>query len=303
MYFLPLNISRHKSKSPKYYKNKNEKLQGKTWTLFSLFFLFVYLFFFFCYAQVCQYGKVKQGVHFCEGCRSFFNRNRNRHDLVCKSGTNNCLVELEDDRHKMGSKHKYICPACRLARCLETRRFQRQKLANIGDDELRHCEQLVGLVMKGKHEIVENMNSYKIRNNDIEWTSPIQIYNDFMDSFCHQFATLKKYGNIFPAFPKLNLQDKIAFFMATRFRIIAGENVIRDDGFSISTFSNKNHSRAFNLVRDESMRKVMDNITKQSFHSWTLLKGLQFSDVEKAFLLAFLFFDGILFIYLVNFFF
>ena len=91
---------------------------------------------------VCESGKIGRGRLFCEACLSFYKRNKNRRDLVCKAGdkefrcleklnrvakqpttTNLINFQIDNEQAKYnrttrtGLVRRFLCPACRIAKC------------------------------------------------------------------------------------------------------------------------------------------------------------------------------------------
>ena len=66
--------------------------------------------------KVCKSGEIKFGTDFCEACRSFHKRHRNRTDFQCRSGTNDCLKDLP--LHSSNNQsYRYLCQKCRIETC------------------------------------------------------------------------------------------------------------------------------------------------------------------------------------------
>ena len=256
--------------------------------------------------KVCFIGFIVQGSLFCEACRSFYRRNLRKGlaSMKCASGTFNC--RLTSHSVNKGSKritpYRIICRACRLKRCIElvTELEGNSPEREISMKDNREVENSLTLIVTAKHILMGNMRVSQLRRDDRS-LGAVEAWLNFMGDFPKLIVNLKTYGSIFPAFVQLPLKDRISFFMKTRLRILAGEGLLHADDYYLAGINHEN----FKKFRQEALNNaiigpILEQIVQQAEKSWTQIQNLKLTTSEQAFFLAFLFFDGNLFIFFLS---
>ena len=247
--------------------------------------------------KVCFNGTIYQGSLFCEACRSFYRRNQGRSfkELHCKTGSFDCKLDAEDERRKMGSQHTHICRSCRLRRCSEVIHAENQSAMAIVETknvENHHSELVLKMVVQGREGLVADMKNFHNLSSKIKMLSATDFYAKFMDSFKGLFVLMKSYGNIFPIFSELSTQDRIMFFMSTRFNLIAGEGFIYEDDCYITGCGGSNMRSLITKCQQTQSQVILVGMMQQAYNTWATLQEMKLTVAEQAFLLAFLFFNG-----------
>ena len=281
--------------------------------------------------SVCHLTNISRGRWFCEACLSFYKRNKHRQDLVCKAGDKDfrCFIvaspttttvpggcqistvndEDEDPLKKMarsGTVWRFLCPACRMAKCLEMNQSNRktkdkkQQLASAIDksidtwDNLQH-DQMLSVVVNAAQLFTNMLQSAPSLDSNLNFNNEFEAYQFYSQTIVlAQIEAMKQFASHFDFYRNLNLSDRSKVFLNTRMTMIVGENSIHptEDGLpKIAAFSNYNFQK-FRKVYPESSRIFFDHLQYQADISFQTTQRLDFNPIEKAFFLAFLFFDG-----------
>ena len=99
---------------------------------------------------------------------------------------------------------------------------------------------------------------------------------------------MKRYANCFPFHLKLDVVDRVSLVLSTRHRLIVGENLINSKDLYIGCMSSACQNAIFPHVN------LIAQLRQQGLISRDRILHLSLSPEERAFLLAFLYFDGII---------
>ena len=198
--------------------------------------------------KVCRNGVISQGILFCEACRSFFRRNRNRPKINCQNGLGKCLDKPNIHRHAFStSGHRNLCKGCRLEKCLQLEhQMERKRQSSV--------ELVQSPVVGGTETMFVNMmnalKSLKLHAGQMKWRQePLclpptargpDVLQLYLDSIKDQVLIMKQFAMCFPVYTNLTIQDRVALFLSSQFRIILGESLIHPENFFMGCFSSAN---------------------------------------------------------------
>ena len=260
------------------------------------------------FCKVCNHGIILHGIGLCEACRSFYARNRNK-VLTCNRGTYNYIC-LTDNLQRItnvnavcsrsGQVWRFLCPACRMEKCkqvkkgLDTTLIPKKTMAkdsammeiHIKDSGRASDPSGLEIFIKGLvitcEKFIESLNKMPMRKQQVEFLSAKQVWDSYCRSVGEQIKIMKNFSSCFPFYSKLNVQDRVALMLATKFRLIAGEGMIHVDHFYMAGMSSATYESAKNVMPE------LATIFEQGKRTWEFFKCHPFTKVEGAFFLAFL---------------
>ena len=217
--------------------------------------------------------------------------------MICRTGRNRCFIDIESSVAKVSIEGKIwrdLCPACRFQQCQRIKQGSKEddkktveKPGTLALTSSSTIEQDMANTVGAAIELVWRMKCMPTRTRQTcfkSTTEPLAIYlNSMKEQICH----VKAYATFFPGFRKLNVKDRTLVFMATQFRVIAGEGCIYNDDFYIASTSSSSFKRVTAIVDG------LDDVYERGYQLWKFIQSINFSQAEIGFYLAFLFFNGL----------
>ena len=215
--------------------------------------------------------------------------------MICRTGRNQCFTDegnVASKVSKAGSVWRDLCPACRLKKWQKVKEENekgpiRQKPENLTIVSKSNTDQEVANTVGAALELVSNMKHLSTRNRQTNYENSQQPLAIYLNSMKEQICHVKTYATFFPGFRKLNVKDRALVFMATQFRVIAGEGCIYNDDFYIASTSSSSFKRVTAIVDG------LDDVYERGYQLWKFIQSIDFSQAEIGFYLAFLFFNGL----------
>ena len=251
--------------------------------------------------KVCHFTKIGHGGDFCEACRSFYIRHQRRGELPCKSNDGNfkCLsIEGNESidnfciSYKNGVNRRLLCPGCRLAKCKSIKmksQMPKKQLVNYSTmvkEKPNEDEILLKLVLEASKNFSENLDKLPFRWATLQCSSAVEAWNLYVSTLQQQVVNMKRFAKRFPFYRKLSMHDRVNHLLTVKQRVICGENLTNPNGLFIGCMS---------IESQETMSRYLpefDIIRRQALITRQRIKSLNWTEVDFAFLLAFLCFDG-----------
>ena len=240
--------------------------------------------------KVCKNGEIKFGTDFCEACRSFHKRHRNRTDFLCRSGTNDCLKNcpLPSTNHQ---SYRYLCQKCRIDACRKIKMAYLNgngkgcSILQISCDAGVEMEKSIAHIQSAASILTESFA--KIETKQLtEWPydNGFQSYMALANKCGRKMVKLKEFSRQFPFFNNLDVSDRAVLFLTSRFKVFCGENLFQPDGAYVVDFKTS--------VAHDGGKFVphLAQYAEQAEKTWNFMKNLNLDLVEKSFFLAFLHF-------------
>ena len=252
------------------------------------------------FCKVCITGKITQGSLFCEACRSFYRRNQSHsfENFKCKRGDYNCDLVSKDQKTNQGYLYRFVCKACRLKKTFELVNESNQsnvvERIEIPMEKHGDLENSLNLLMKGKSNLSAIMENCPIRTLMANFPqSNEQGWKGFMNVFPNFIVNVKTYARIFPIFSEFSIQDRITMILKTRFAVLAVEGLLYPNDFYVLGISSDTmKSLVKRCLTGLPYRRILSSMNEQGEKSWIQLQNMKMTNVEQAFFLAFLFFNG-----------
>ena len=264
--------------------------------------------------KVCRHGEVSHGKDFCEACRSFFKRNRNRSNLTCKSGHFNCFDGPLDNKFgnttRTGTHWRMLCPACRMKKCRKIRGLE-------SDDEIQEnkvpktpssvalvkmsnsmnqiappeddtpLEWWVDTVVKACNELKQGFNTSHFRTFPFVFRSSEDVAYTYLDSIGQQLTIMKQFASCFPFYKKLAVGDRTSLFLSAQFKLACIEGMLYKHDFFFAGFSSFAISSAIPVSGG-----VLLDMYEQAQKTWQYFQTMNFNNIEAAFIVAIIFFGS-----------
>ena len=257
--------------------------------------------------KICNRGKIEYGKDFCEACRSFYTRNRKRSPLTCKNDQQNfkCLkldhqetLETSVSTMKNGQTRRFLCPACRLAKCIwikssneshpqrTTTKEQFQKSISPSTNSGIQNEQYLQMLIKASQDFSNNLDKLPFRSGEICFANNKEVWQQYIATFEQQVKYMKIYSSFFSFYRNLNVKDRVSHILSIKQRLVVGENLTNPNDLYIACLSTENVLKAATVMIPLLTMREQGIITKQHIDS------LKWSMADFAFLLGFLCIDG-----------
>ena len=235
--------------------------------------------------KVCKSGEIKFGIDFCEACRSFHKRHRNRIDFQCRSGTNDCMKPSNSNKQP----RRPLCQKCRIESCRRIKMalpFTKNKYSiNSLMKAPLEMEQLLCKIQSASSMLMENFDKMETRQlNEWPFRSAQESYNALANNCQSKIVKLKEFSRQFDFFNKLTVSDRAVLFLTSRFKVFCGENLLHPEGAYIVDFK-------INVaLQGRHLYPHIWPCVEQAGKSWNDLNNLNLDRIEKSFFLAFLHF-------------
>ena len=199
--------------------------------------------------KVCLRGQISQGNLFCEACRSFYRRNKDK-QLVCKTGLGQCMLSVTGFENPALSPHRNLCKGCRLEKCLQLesdflsahnrRTTMGLELANSSVTKV-DVEGTFVTLANAASILQQRMNQLTWRIRPIEnCRNGYDFFQFYLDSIKEQVLCMKEFAKCFPVYSEMSVQDRVTFFLSSQFRVILGEGFIHSEKLYLNCFSSDN---------------------------------------------------------------
>ena len=236
--------------------------------------------------KVCKTGKIKFGADFCEACRSFYKRHRNRTDFQCRSGSNDCLNDFPNPNSNYGVQRQ-LCQKCRIEICRQIKMVQPKIRATqqVPFDSGFEIEKSLTQIQSAASILTDYFSATETRQL-IEWPyrTGHEAYMALSTTCERKLLKLKEFSRQFPFFKNLDVSDRAVLFLTSRFKVFCGENLLQPDGAYVVDFKTS--------VAHEGGKFVpfLSEYAEQAERTWIFMKNLNLDQVEKSFFLFFLHF-------------
>ena len=254
---------------------------------------------------ICETGLAKRNPLFCEACLSFYKRNRNRTDLLCKRGAldfrclQNCDDYNEEEKDqtkfnkttKTGLVRRFLCPACRMVKCRRviSNDVIERELTNYDNNQQISC---FNTVVKAASNFVYEMANEPCRNSLLHFNTYFEAHHFYTKTMVlSQINVMKKFASQFDFYKNLTVADRSKIFLETTLTMVAGEGLIHPEQHLVGAFSKQNFQYFSNIFPQPS-QIFFNNLNVQAKDTWNIVQSNQFTTVENAFFLTFLFFCG-----------
>ena len=233
--------------------------------------------------KVCKTGEIKFGTDFCEACRSFHKRHRNRIDFQCRSGTNDCLKDL------LSTSRRNFCQKCRIETCRRIKMAQPYAINKYSINSLLKAplemEKLLCQIQSAVSMLMENFAKMETRQlNEWPYTSAQEVYTAVASKCEMKIVRLKQFSRYFSFFNNLSVSDRAVLFLTSRFKLFCGENLLHPDQAYVTDFKSHVAHHAWLVIPH------MAGCVEQAEKTWHFIKKLNLDQVERSFFLVFLHF-------------
>ena len=244
--------------------------------------------------KVCALCPIIHGKDFCEACRTFLKRHRNRTDFQCEKGDGRCFEEgtCSNGTTKVGTIWRSLCKACRLEKCKQIREEANMAL-EVGnesfEDDVTPPEEIVNVIMKAKLRLGSGFAGLVHKNNVAgqENCGSFGSYRSFVDNIEDVLMILKSFASGFQFFTNLTPTDRAHLFQNNQLKVINGFDVLSNDDFYVAGYSREVMMRGMT-----AMPEYIQPVLEQCEKTWHRVQNMSMTPVESAFFLALLFSYG-----------